>query len=253
MNLNKQPKNSEEFSILLRGLSLKMVKRAGSSHIGGILSMADIISVLYFETLNIFPEEPEHTNRDRLILSKGHCCAGIYAALAIKGFFEIKELDKYAENNSTMMAHISHKVPGVEFSTGSLGHGLPFGVGKALFAQKNQKDWHTYVVLSDGELDEGSNWEALLFASHHNLNSLTVVIDFNNLQSLDTIGNTLALEPLEDKFKAFGAHVIRLDGHNHDLLRSAFDKKHKTKPKVIIADTVKGKGVSFMENKVLWH
>jgi transketolase len=252
--LNLNISNSEEFAKHLRGLSLKMVSRAGTSHIGGVLSMADIVAVLYFEILNLFPEEPKHPDRDRLILSKGHCCSGIYAALALRGFFPLDELDSFAEDLSPMMAHISNSVDGVEFSTGALGHGLPFGVGKAIFAKRHKLIWHTYVILSDGELDEGSNWEAIMFAAHHNLNNLTIIIDYNNLQSLDTIEKTLALEPIQEKFKSFGCNTIRLNGHDHQALMDTFHQdESNNKPKVIIADTIKGKGVSFMENQVLWH
>ena len=151
------------------------------------------------------------------------------------------------------MAHISHKVPGVEFSTGALGHGLPFGVGKALFSKMHKCDWKTFVMLSDGEMDEGSTWEALLFASHHKLENLTCIVDFNNLQSLDTIEKTLNLEPLDKKLESFGFDVILINGHDHNQILQAFNKKSVGKPKIIIAKTVKGKGVDYMENEVLWH
>ena len=151
------------------------------------------------------------------------------------------------------MNHISHKVPGVEFSTGALGHGLPFGVGKALFAKRNKMNWHTYVLMSDGELDEGSNWEAFLFSSHHKLSNLTTIIDYNKLQSLTTISDTLELEPLVDKLKSFGWFVIEAGGHDHRDLLKAFKNSSDSKPKAIIAHTTKGKGVSFMEDSVKWH
>ncbi len=252
--MNHNISSSEEFAKLVRGYSLKMVSRAKASHIGGVLSMADIVAVLYFEILNLFPEEPKHVNRDRLILSKGHCCSGIYAALALRGFFPLDQLDSFGENLSPMMAHISSSVHGVEFSTGALGHGLPFGVGKAIFAKRHKLSWHTYVILSDGELDEGSNWEAIMFAAHHNLNNITIIVDYNNSQSLDTVEETLALEPIEEKFKSFGCNTKRLNGHDHQTLVDSFNQNGDIdKPKVIIADTIKGKGVSFMENQVLWH
>jgi len=151
------------------------------------------------------------------------------------------------------MNHISHKVKGVEFSTGSLGHGLPFAVGKSLAAKIKKEKWRTFALLSDGEMDEGSNWEALMFAAHHKLSNLVVVIDYNKLQSLDSVSNTLGLEPLREKIEAFGCEVMRIDGHNHVALQSALDSKPHSKPLVIISDTIKGKGVSFMENKVKWH
>ena len=151
------------------------------------------------------------------------------------------------------MNHISHKVPGVEFSTGSLGHGLPFGVGKALAAKSRNSSWKTYVLLSDGEMDEGSNWEALMFAAHHRLTNLTAIIDYNKLQSLDSVANTLGLEPLVDKLKAFGCSVNEVDGHDHQQLLAALSVQAEQRPKVLVAHTTKGKGVSFMENKVEWH
>lgn len=232
--------------------SLRMVARANASHIGSALSIADIVAVLYHDILNIDSRNPCWVDRDRLILSKGHACVAIYAALANMGFFPLEDLDSYGEDFSNLMNHISHKVPGVEFSTGSLGHGLPFGAGKALYAKKFQHKWNTFVILGDGEMDEGSNWEALMFAAHHGLSNLTAVIDYNKLQSLTTVEETLSIEPLVDKLESFGSYVIEVDGHSHDELLEAFSEK-STKPKVIIAHTIKGKGVGFMENQVLWH
>jgi transketolase len=245
--------SSKELSKKIRVNALKMVARAKASHIGSALSIADIVAVLYAEILKVDPKNPEDINRDRLILSKGHACVAIYAALAEMGFFPKKDLETYGDNYSPLMNHISHKVPGVEFSTGALGHGLPFGVGKALFSKKKCLGWRVFVILSDGELDEGSNWEALMFAAHHQLDNLTVIVDYNKLQSLTSIEKTLGLEPLVDKFKAFGAQVVDVDGHNFDALSDGFRAAVANKPKVIIANTIKGKGVSFMENRVLWH
>jgi len=232
--------------------ALKMVARANASHIGSALSIADIVAVLYEDILDFDPNNPGKEDRDRLILSKGHACVAVYAALANKKFFPHKDLETYGENYSFLMNHISHKVPGVEFSTGSLGHGLPFGAGKALYAKKAKQAWRTFVILGDGEMDEGSNWEALMFAAHHNLNNLTAIIDYNKLQSLTTIEQTLSLEPLADKLQSFGAAVMEIDGHSHAQLLKALNNK-TDKPKVIIAHTIKGKGVGFMENQVLWH
>jgi transketolase len=179
----------------------------------------------------------------------------VYAALAAKGFFPESDLSSYGQNESQLMAHISHKVPGVEFSTGSLGHGLPFAAGKALSAKIHSQSWRTFVVLGDGELDEGSNWEALLFSSHNNLSSLNIIVDANNLQSLTTVADTMRLEPLVAKFKSFNCDVVEVDGHNHDNLRTALSRDHSLslRPLIIIARTIKGKGVSFMENSVEWH
>jgi transketolase len=230
-----------------------MVAKAKASHIGSALSIADIVAVLYADVLKVFPDNPKNPFRDRLILSKGHACVAVYAALAELKFFPKKDLETYGDDYSPLMNHISHKVPGVEFSTGALGHGLPFGVGKALYAKKRNLSWHVFVILSDGELDEGSNWEALMFASHHKLSNLTVIVDYNKLQSLTSIDKTLGLEPLAEKFTAFGADVIELNGHDHSLLSQELKISSIDQPKVIIAHTIKGKGVSFMENQVLWH
>ncbi len=245
--------SSKELASRIRIAALKMVTQAKASHIGSALSIVDIVAVLYRHILNVDPNQPQKNDRDRFILSKGHACVAIYAVLAELGFFPKKELETYGDNYSSLMNHISHKVPGVEFSTGSLGHGLPFGTGKALYAKNNQQDWRVFVILSDGELDEGSNWEALLFAAHHQLNNLTAIIDYNRLQSLTTIEETLGLEPLVDKFKAFGMDVFEVDGHDHQALLQCFQTPVSNRPRVVIAHTTKGKGVSFMENQVTWH
>jgi transketolase len=230
-----------------------MVHKAKASHIGSGLSIADILAVLYGEVMTIDPKNENFAKRDRFILSKGHACAPLYAVLAEVGFIPISKLDTYGNDFSWLMNHASHKVPGVEFSTGSLGHGLPFAAGKALAAKNRNELWNTYVLLSDGEMDEGSNWEALMFAAHHKLSNLTAIIDYNKLQSLDTTQNTLALEPLADKLRAFGCYVIDVDGHDHNELKRSFEMESRGLPKVIIANTIKGKGVSFMEGRVEWH
>lgn len=232
-----------------------MVARARASHIGSALSIADIVAVLYGRVLRVDPSAPRNTDRDRFILSKGHACVAVYAALAETGFIDPALLHTYGTDGSMLMAHISHKVPGAEFSTGALGHGLPFGAGKALAAKRLGKGWRTVVLTSDGEWDEGSNWEAALFAAHHELDNLLCIIDYNKLQSLTTVDETLRLEPLHSKFDAFGWAVREVDGHDHDALASAFDEASwpACKPSMLIAHTVKGKGVSFMENRVEWH
>lgn len=239
----------------IRSLSLQMVTRAKASHIGSALSVSDILAVLYAEVLRVDPAYPMMQSRDRFILSKGHACVAVYAALAEKGFLAISELETYGQDNSNLMNHISHKVPGVEFSTGALGHGLPFGVGKALAAKKLREDWRVFVLLSDGEMDEGSNWEALMFAAHHGLDNLVAIIDYNKLQSLSSVQHTLGLEPLSDKLRAFGWSVREADGHNCNLLNQHLGSVpwEAGKPSLLIAHTIKGKGVSFMENKVEWH
>jgi transketolase len=244
---------SEILAKRIRETSLKLVHRARASHIGSALSIADIVAVLYGDVMRHDPIYHDWPERDRFILSKGHACVALYATLSEFGYISEKELLTYGEDFSWLMNHISHKVSGVEFSTGALGHGLPFGVGKALSAKRCNSSWQTYVLLSDGEMDEGSNWEALMFASHYKLNNLTAIIDYNKLQSLDSIQNTLGLEPLAEKFKSFGWHTQEIDGHSHSEIRSALMVTSEEKPKAIIAHTTKGKGVGFMENSVEWH
>jgi transketolase len=247
--------SSFELAKAVRITSLKMVVSSRASHIGSALSISDILSVLYLNVMNIDKNKLNDTERDIFILSKGHACVSVYAVLGLLDFFPFSQLETYGKNDSHFMNHISHKVPGVEFSTGSLGHGLPFATGKALASKISDKKNKIFVIVGDGELDEGSNWEALLFASHHNLDNLIVIVDYNNLQSLTTVKDTLNLEPLNDKFESFGSHVINVNGHDHlaltKVIKDAIDIKGK--PVVIIANTIKGKGVSYMENKVKWH
>lgn len=244
---------SIELSNKTRRTILQMVHNSGGSHIASALSIVDIVSVLYSSVLQFDAKNSNWDQRDRFILSKGHACTPVYAILAHFGFFSIDELSTYGQDGSNLMNHISHKVNGVEFSTGALGHGLPFGVGKSKAAKILNKAWRTYVLLSDGELDEGSNWEAFMFSAHHKLNNLTAIIDYNKLQSLDSVEKTLNLEPLIDKFESFGWDVVEVDGHCHETLTIEINKTHEFKPRLIIANTIKGKGVSFMENKVVWH
>ncbi|WP_431098415.1 transketolase [Polaromonas aquatica] len=237
----------------IRKNALSMACKAKASHIGSALSIVDILAVLYGEVMQYAPSNPAEPSRDRFILSKGHACVAVYAALAEVGIIAREQLLTYGEDFSWLMNHISHKVAGVEFSTGALGHGLPFGVGKALAAQSRSESWRTFVLLSDGEMDEGANWEALMFAAHHKLDRLTAVIDYNKLQSLDTVARTLGLEPLVDKLHAFGCTVHEVDGHDHSQLLTALQKITPYTPTVVVAHTIKGKGVSFMENRVEWH
>jgi transketolase len=239
----------------IRAEAIKMVARAKAAHIGGALSMADLLAVLYGEILRVRPEQPDWPERDRFILSKGHSCTAVYATLALRGFFPVAELQTYGQDGSRLMSHISHKVPGVEFSTGSLGHGLPFGCGKALAAKRQKKNWRVFVMLSDGELDEGSNWEAILFAPHHRLDNLVAIVDYNEIQSLGSVKEVLDLHPLTEKFRAFNWTVKEIDGHNHGEIRAALNSLpwEAGKPNCLVAHTVKGKGVDFMEDKLLWH
>jgi transketolase len=237
----------------IRRSALEMVHRAKASHIASALSITDLIAVLYGEIMHIDSADENLPNRDRFILSKGHACVAVYAALAHIGFIPLTQLETYGDDHSWLMNHISHKVVGVEFSSGSLGHGLPFGVGKALAAKTRKENWRTFVLLSDGEMDEGANWEALMFAAHHKLSRLTAIIDYNKLQSLDSVAKTLGLEPLVDKLQAFGCAVQEVDGHDHSQITLALTTTHTEKPNVVVAHTIKGMGVSFMENRVEWH
>ena len=243
-----------ELSRRIRVDAIKMVNRGGSSHIGSVLSIADILAVLYGEVLQFDTKNPKWDKRDRFILSKGHAGAGVYAALAETGFFDVERLQEHCQNGSVFSGHVSHiGIPGVELSTGSLGHGLPVAAGLAYAGKLDKRGHKVFVVMSDGECDEGSNWEAALFAAHHNLDNLVSIIDRNYLQSMTTTENTLRLEPLDEKWKAFGWEVVTVDGHDHDELKEALQTGSHGRPKCIIAKTIKGKGVSYMENKVEWH
>ena len=248
--------NTVELAKRIRVHALKMVSNGGSSHIGSALSIADILAVLYGETLSVNPDNPKAHERDRFILSKGHAGAAVYVALAEAGFFDKKKLITHYQDGSDLCGHVSHKgIPGVELSTGSLGHGLSVGVGMALGAKMDDKVHRVFVLLSDGECDEGSNWEAILFASHHRLDNLVAIIDYNKIQSLASVEETLSLEPFADKWRSFGWAVREVDGHDHPQLQKSLSDLPVEigRPTVIIAHTTKGKGVSFMENTVLWH
>jgi transketolase len=255
IDMNTLQIDSIDLARRMRQQALEMVYRAKASHIGSALSICDIVAVLYARTLRLAPGNPTTAWRDRFILSKGHACVAVYAALAETGFFPREDLLQYGQDHSVLMNHISHKVAGVEFSTGSLGHGLPFGAGKALAAKRSQQPWRTFVLLSDGELGEGSNWEAMMFAAHHQLDNLIAIIDYNKLQSLTTVDKTLRIEPLADKARAFGWAVHEVDGHDHAVLEGLLARLpfESAKPSFVIAHTTKGKGVSFMENSVDWH
>jgi transketolase len=243
-------------ALRIRLQALRMTSRGGSSHVGAIFSMADILAVLYGGVLHVDPANPKRPDRDRFILSKGHAGAGVYAALAEAGFFPAERLDAHCQDGSVFSGHVSHRgIPGVELSTGSLGHGLSVAAGMAYGAKLDGRTHRVMVLLSDGECDEGSNWEAILFAAHHRLGSLTAIIDYNKIQSLKSVAETVALEPFADKWRAFGWRVSEVDGHDHAALRAALGAPSVTDqaPQCVIAHTVKGKGVSFMEHSVLWH
>ncbi|MBI1832510.1 MAG: transketolase [Planctomycetes bacterium] len=262
--------DTQKLAQTIRGHALRMIAKAKASHVGSCLSMADLLAVLYGSVLRVDPANPSWPERDRLIVSKGHGAAILYAVLAERGFFPIADLMTYSQDGSPLTGHVSHHVPGVELSTGSLGHGLPVGCGLALAARSFSRSplasagpalakgerlngFQTYVLLSDGELDEGSNWEAILFAGHHKLDSLTAIVDYNKIQSFGSVKEVLDLEPLSDKWQSFGWQVHQIDGHDHAAIKSALAAAHAGKPKVVIAHTIKGKGVAFMEDQLAWH
>ena len=241
----------------LRRRDLQMVHAAGIGHPGGELSAMDLLATLYFGgVLDVDPKNPTRPDRDRFILSKGHSAAALYATLAEAGFFPIEELATFAQAGSRLGGHPDRtKVPGVETNTGPLGHGLPVGVGCALAAKLDGACWRTYVLTGDGELQEGSNWEAAMAAAHFRLDNLTVVVDRNRLQLGDSTERTIGLEPLADKWQAFGWAVAEVDGHDHAALLDAFGSLplESGRPTCLIANTHKGEGVSFMRDNVAWH
>lgn len=252
--------DSKALAWMIRRHGIEMTHLSGGSHIGAIMSVADIIAVLYADVLNYRPDEPKWEQRDRFILSKGHAGASIYAALAETGFFPVEELKTHYANGSRLSGHVSHHLPGVDFSTGSLGHGLSAACGMAYAAKKDGDASHrVFVVLGDGECNEGSVWEAALFANHFRLNNLVAIVDHNQMQSLDFNENTLEIEDFAAKWSAFGWRVIEINGNDHDELKEALkeaennEKRNPHKPTVIIANTIKGYGISFMENDILWH
>jgi transketolase len=248
--------DTRSLALRVRRQVVRMCNRGGSSHVGSCLSIADILAVLYGATLRHDPLRPDWKERDRFILSKGHAGACLYAVLAERGFVPREALEDYYRNGSVLSGHASSKgVAGVEFSTGSLGHGLGVGAGVALQLRRLGGTQRTFVLLGDGECDEGSVWEAALFAAHQRIGRLCAIVDHNKLQSLGPVSETIGLEPFVDKWQAFGWRVIRLCGHDHDTLRDALAAPcaDHGPPLCIIADTVKGAGVPFMENQVLWH
>ena len=234
--------------------AVMMTSRGGSSHVASALSMADILAALYGRVMKVDPSNPKWSDRDRFILSKGHAGAAVYATLAETGFFPKDVLETHYQDGSKLSGHVSHKgVPGVEFSTGSLGHGLSVATGKAMAAKLDDASHRVFCLLSDGECDEGSNWEAILFAGHHQLDRLVAIIDYNKIQSLAPVSETLELEPFASKWASFGWEVAEVDGHDTEALANVLSQEAKGRPRVVIAHTTKGKGVSFMENTVLWH
>jgi len=240
---------SKNLKKIIKNIRINILKKtfqAQSSHIGSCFSIVELLSVLYFKKLK---------KNDTFILSKGHAALALYCLLYERKMLSKSELDNYGKNNSNLMAHASHRVNGIEFSTGSLGHGLPYAVGKALGEKKNKSKNNVYVLISDGELNEGTTWESFLFASFHKLNNLFIIIDYNKIQSLDFVKNVMKIEPLEKKLTSFNLNVKKINGHDVSQIDSAINQlnKQNDKPNIIIANTVKGKGVGFMENTILWH
>jgi len=230
-------------------------KASGTGHMGGSLSAADILATLYFHTMKIRPNEPDWPDRDRFILSKGHANAGLGAVLAQAGFLDENYIESFYALDSSFGMHPDIKTPGVEMSTGGLGHGLPIGIGMALGARIQGKPFHTFVMIGDGELDEGSNWESAMAAAHYRLTNLTAIIDFNKVSQSGRVADVMGLEPLADKWRAFGWEVREIDGHKMSEVVDAFDALpfSNNKPNCLIAHTVKGKGASWAEGNYLWH
>lgn len=242
-------------SIHYRKKLLEYIKKANAGHTGGSLSCVDILNVLYNRILNVTPENFSDPGRDRYIQSKGHSVEALYVVLADKGFFPESELETLCKYRSHYVGHPTRKVHGIEHNSGALGHGLAFGAGVALSAKKDKADYRVYILLGDGELVEGSNWESFLLAAHYGLDNLTAIVDRNNLQITGPTEDVCGIEPLEEKFQAFGWHVEIVDGHDitaltHVLRNVPFEEN---KPNMIIANTIKGKGVSFIENNHIWH
>jgi transketolase len=245
-----------ELAGAVRRQSLRMVHRARLGHPGGDLSAADILIALYFGAMRVDPRQPDDPGRDRFIMSKGHCSGALYATLALKGFFPWEELAQYMQPLARLNGHPNRTaLPGVEANTGALGHGLPIGVGAALAAKMDGASWRTFVLTGDGELQEGSNWEAAMAAAQYGLDNLTVVVDRNGLQQGAPTEATIRLEPLADKFRAFGWAVREVDGHDCAALLDVFHALpfETGRPSCVIAHTTKGKGVSFIENRAAWH
>ena len=240
----------------IRKHAVTAVYSASSGHPGGSLSISDILSVLYFDVMNVDPKNPENPDRDRFVLSKGHCAPALYGTLAEKGFFPTEDIKTFRKFGSYLQGHPDMKgVPGVDMSTGSLGQGICAANGMALAAKLDGKDYRVYTVLGDGELEEGQVWEAAMFAAHYKLDNLTAFVDFNGLQIDGDITKVMNPTPIDKKFEAFGWNVLVIDAHNIEEIKNAVAKAKETKgkPTVIVAKSVKGKGVSYMENNAAWH
>lgn len=254
-----QPLSNQQLAIKAneaRILGLTMVHDAASGHPGGSMSCLDLVTALYFNVMHVDTQNPQDPDRDRFVMSKGHCSPALYPVLALRGFFPVDELHMFRRIDGHMSGHVEmHHVRGVDMSTGSLGQGVSAAVGMALGGKLNHKDYRVYAVMGDGELDEGQGWEAFMSAAKYNLDNLCVIVDVNGLQIDGATKDVMPLEPLDQKFAAFGFHVITINGHDFDQILSAYQQAAATKgqPTVILAKTVKGKGISFMENDAGWH
>ncbi len=239
----------------IRKTALETIKAAGSGHIGGSMSISDILSVLYFSEMNVDPSNPDKPDRDRLVLSKGHCSPALYAVLAMKGFFEMEHLKTFRDINSNLSGHVEIHVPGVDMSTGSLGQGLSVALGMALFAKAQEYENRVFAILGDGEIQEGQVWEAAMAAAFYKADNLIAFVDNNKIQLDDRVENIMSPYPIGEKFEAFGWNVLNVDGHDVRQLRNAVELADslKGKPTVIVCDTVKGKGVSVFEDQIRFH
>lgn len=252
---SEQKKKFEITATKIRKSIIVGTYNAKSGHPGGSLSATEIFTYLYFKELNVSADKPDDPDRDRFVLSKGHTCPGLYGALALKGFFDLKEIEVLRHVGAMLQGHPDIRTPGVDMSTGSLGQGISAACGMALAGKLDNKDYRVYTLLGDGECEEGQVWEAVMFAVHQKLDNLCMIVDCNNLQIDGTVDDVGGLNPLDKKFEGFGVNVITIDGHDYDQIERAFDlaKTVKDVPTVILAKTVKGKGVSFMEDQVGWH
>ena len=246
---------SKELSKILRIESLKMHYKSKTSHIGSNFSVADILSVLYNDILKYDINNPNDIKRDRVVYSKGHAATILYAVLSEKGFINKELINNYGNDSQILASHITHKINGIEFSTGSLGHGASIGCGIAIALKRKNINSRVFVILSDGEMNEGSTWEAILFASHHKLDNLIFILDNNKLQAFGNTKDIINMGNIGNKLKEFGWAALEVDGHNYDELKSALSKLplENNMPSFILAHTIKGKGVDFMENNLLWH
>lgn len=246
----------EERAKIIRRYIIKMLAKAGSGHPGGSLSAVDLLVVLFYNKMRHNPQQPKWQDRDRFILSKGHGCPALYAILADMGYFSVDKLETLRQFGSILQGHPCMKTtPGIEISSGSLGQGLSVGLGIALAAKLDKKDYRTYVMLGDGEIEEGQIWEAAMAASHYKAENLCAILDQNELQIDGFIHDVMSSHPIPAKWRSFGWHVIEINGHNYKAIIDAYSEAEKIKgrPTIIVAKTVKGKGVSFMENQVDWH